>query len=320
MATAKNKKTLKYQIRLKGLDTPSGTIPLKALQEVCEILLSTAERGLRLAVEGSSVRPGRLPGWLTKSLDLTMTGIGKGSTIINIEAPYLGATAKEQIQQQDFWHVVPQTDDTAFSLLSKSVHDMTVGELESDFFDRGILESLSQFQPFLKTYADKIELHCRTRPKEHFKLGEAELEKIQKLKAKTPEPRAVMLSGEFDAIEHSRKRFHLVLSNGESVLGVIDPTYLGVEDMRQFWGKKATIKGIAHFRPSGRPRLIEAQIIKPMERGDAVFSTLPHVQTEASFVKEMKEAEMKRGWLKEVWGKWPGDEPIEELLAALNTN
>jgi hypothetical protein len=23
------------------------------------------------------------------------------------------------------------------------------------------------------------------------------------------------------------------------------------------------------------------------------------------------------GWLKEVWGKWPGDEPIEELLAAL---
>ena len=130
MAAAKSKKALKYQLRLKDLDTPRGTIPLKALQEVCEILLSTAERGLRLAVEGSSVRPGRLPGWLTKSLDLTMTGMGKGSTIINIEAPYLGATAKEQIQQQDFWHVVPQTDDTALSLLSKSVHDMTAGDLE----------------------------------------------------------------------------------------------------------------------------------------------------------------------------------------------
>jgi hypothetical protein len=24
------------------------------------------------------------------------------------------------------------------------------------------------------------------------------------------------------------------------------------------------------------------------------------------------------GWLKEVWDKWPGDETIEELLAALN--
>jgi hypothetical protein len=25
----------------------------------------------------------------------------------------------------------------------------------------------------------------------------------------------------------------------------------------------------------------------------------------------------QRGWLKEVWGKWPGDESIQELLAAL---
>ncbi len=25
----------------------------------------------------------------------------------------------------------------------------------------------------------------------------------------------------------------------------------------------------------------------------------------------------KTGWLKAVWGKWPGDEPIEELLAML---
>ena len=24
------------------------------------------------------------------------------------------------------------------------------------------------------------------------------------------------------------------------------------------------------------------------------------------------------GWLKEVWGKWPGDETIDELLAALD--
>ena len=25
------------------------------------------------------------------------------------------------------------------------------------------------------------------------------------------------------------------------------------------------------------------------------------------------------GWLNEVWGKWPGDESIEELLATLRT-
>ena len=26
-----------------------------------------------------------------------------------------------------------------------------------------------------------------------------------------------------------------------------------------------------------------------------------------------------RGWLKEIWGKWPGDESIEELLVQLDS-
>ena len=306
MAAARSKKTLKYQLRLQGLETSRGTIPLKALQEVCDLVLATAERGLRLSVEGSSVRPGRLPRWLSKSLDLTVTGIGKGSTVLNIEAPFLGTTAREHIRQQDLWHVVPKPDDTAFTLFAKSVHDTTAGELESDSYDRGVLESLLEFKPFLKNYADKIELRCPSRPREHFKLGEAELEKIQRLKAKTPEPRAVVLSGQFDAIEHSRRRFHLVLSNGDSVLGAIDPTYLGVEDMRQFWGKKATIKGIAHFRPSGRPRLIEAQIIKPMEEGDDMFSEIPQIQTEAPFFERNERGGDEAGVAQRSLGKMAG--------------
>jgi hypothetical protein len=28
----------------------------------------------------------------------------------------------------------------------------------------------------------------------------------------------------------------------------------------------------------------------------------------------------QQGWLKEVWGQWPGDEPIEDLLAALKND
>jgi hypothetical protein len=90
--------------------------------------------------------------------------------------------------------------------------------------------------------------------------------------------------------------------------------------LRQYWGQKATIKGIVHFRPSGRPRLIEAQMIKTMAEGEDVFNALPQVQTEATFLKELKDGDVKKGWLKDVWGKWPGEEPIEELLAALNNN
>jgi hypothetical protein len=312
-------KTRKYQLKLKGLVSPSGTISLKALQEVCDLLLGVAERGLRLAVEGTSVKRGRLPGWLTKSLDLKLIGLKKGSTVLAIEAPLLGQTAEEQIRQQDFWYVVPKPEDTALTLLAKSVHDTTKAVLDSDAYDGGILDSLIQFKPFLKSSAEEVELHCATRPKEHFRLGHQELAKIQHLKVKTPEPRAFVISGLFDVIEHNKRRFHLVLSTGESLLGTIDTEHLDVEQMRQFWGKKVTIKGLVHFRPSRRPRLLEAQVIKPMEQGEELFETLPEEPSQIEFLNLAREtAAARQGWLKEVWNKWPGDEPIEDLLAALN--
>lgn len=321
MGTSKHKKSLKYQLRLKGLTSPSGTIPLMVLKEVCDLLLGAAERGLRLAVEGASVKRGRLPGWLMNSLELTVTGIRKGSTVLSIEAPVLGETAKERIRQQDFWYIAPEPEDTALTLLSKSVHDTTAEALDSDTYDGGVLDGLLQFKPFLKNSAEKIELKCVSRPKERFELGERELTKIQRLRAKTPDPRSFVISGRFDVIEHQKKRFHLVLGNGETILGTIDTEHLDVEHMRQFWGKKVTIKGLVHFRPSGRPRLVEAQVIKAMEQGEEVFETLPQEPSQIEFLNSVRETAVTReGWLKEVWGKWPGDEPIEDLLAALNGN
>jgi hypothetical protein len=316
MARPRKNQVRKYQLKLKGLNTPSGTIPLKALEQLSSLLLEAAERGLRLAIEGNSVRPGRLPHWLSNSLDMTCTGLVKGSTVLNLEAPLLGVTAKDEILQQDLWYVVPRPEDTAFTLLSRSVHDTTAELLDSDTYDRGILDSLLQFRQFLRGYVDKIELTCKGRPGDRFQIGERELDKIQRLKAKIPEPRAHVISGHLDSIEHSKRRFHLVLSSNESILGTIDSQFLSVEDMRQYWGKKVTIKGMVHFRPSGKPRLIEAQVIKIMEEGEEVFDALPQVQIEAPFFTESGTT-ARTGWLREIWGKWPGDEPIEALLNAL---
>ncbi|HEY2920618.1 MAG TPA: hypothetical protein VGK77_16665 [Candidatus Binatia bacterium] len=252
-------------------------------------------------------------------MDLKLTGMKKGSTVLAIEAPVLGETAREQIGQEDFWYVVPKADDTALTLLARSVHDTTKEVLDSDAYDGGVLDSLLQFKSFLKSSAEKVELHCAERPKEYFKLDDQEIVKIQRLKARTPEPHAFMVSGLFDVIEHNRRRFHLVLSNGESLHGTIDTEHLDVEHMRQFWGKKVTIKGTVHFRPSRRPRLIEAQVINPMQEGEEVFETLPQEPSQIELLSSVRDAATRQGWLKEVWGKWPGDEPIEDLLAALKS-
>ncbi len=44
MGKSKHVKTLKYQLKLTGLDSASGTIPVRALREVCDLLLEAAER------------------------------------------------------------------------------------------------------------------------------------------------------------------------------------------------------------------------------------------------------------------------------------
>lgn len=52
-----------------------------------------SERALRLAIEGESVKVGRLPDWLEKSADLVLKGIKKGSTVLVFDAPTLGDVA-----------------------------------------------------------------------------------------------------------------------------------------------------------------------------------------------------------------------------------
>jgi hypothetical protein len=317
---SKHKHGVQYQLRLKGLHTPAGTISARALMDVLQRMIECAERGLRLAVEGESVKRGALPKWLGQSLDLTVTGLGRGSTVLEIEAPLLGETVGDRIAQQDMWYTPPSPNDTAFTLLSRSVRDTTAENLESDYYDGGVLSGLLALKPVLKTEATSIELRAKARRAENFKLGLAELEKVERLKQRTPEPRAFIVSGHLNSIEHHRRRFQLVLSDGQVVPGRVDAEFMDAEAMRQFWGRKVTIKGMVYFRPSGKIQLLESHLIKFMENGDEIFEAMPQEQTEAEFVRTVAQATERRGWLKNVWGKWPGDESVEDLLAALHQN
>lgn len=316
----KHKRGVQYELRLKGLSTPAGTISARALMDVLQRMIECAERGLRLAIEGESVKRGTLPKWLGQSLNLTVTGLGRGSTVLKIEAPLLGETVGDRISQKDMWYTPPQADDTAFTLLSRSVRDTTAENLESDYYDGGVLSGLLALKPVLKTEVTSIELRAKGRRGENFKLGLAEMEKVERLKQRTPEPRAFIVSGHLNAIEHHRKRFQLLLSDGQVVPGRVDAEFMDAEAMRQFWGRKVTVKGMVYFRPSGKIQLLESHLIKSMENGEEIFEAMPQEQTEAEFVRTVAQAGERRGWLKNVWGKWPGDESVEDLLAALHQN
>ena len=308
---------MRYKFKLKGLKTTDGTISIRALQLLVDTLIETCERGLRLAVQGESVKRGPIPGWLARSLDFTVTGIKKGSTTILVDAPPLRETAPDQIKQQDLWFSKPTPEDTAITLVSRSVKEVISQNFESYAYDKGVLDGLLSFDTFFKMYGDKVMVQASGRPAENFSLSASELEKVRELKAEIPDPIAIVISGKFDVIQHSSRKFHLVLSNGQVILGTIDRDILNVEDMRKFWGKKVTIKGILHFNPVRKIRLLEAQSIKLAEEGEEIFERLPPQGKPLTlFDLEVQKLDANLA-LKEIWGKWPGDESIEELLAAL---
>ena len=87
--------------------------------------------------------------------------------------------------------------------------------------------------------------------------------------------------------------------------------------MREFWGKRVTIKGLVHFNPGRKVRLFEAQSIKVAESGEEIFERVPKApQPQLLFDVESQKLS-GAPVLEDIWGKWPGDESIDELLTAL---
>ena len=66
-------------------------------------------------------------------------------------------------------------------------------------------------------------------------------------------------------------------------------------------------------------RSLEAQSVKPFEPGDKILQKIPgarkHTKQTGELVMEKKSNQQT---LRKMWGKWPGDESIEELLALLD--
>lgn len=306
-----------YEVKVNGLKTPDGSIPMVALKELCDGLIESSERALRLSIEGSSVKKGKVPSWLKKSVQFTITGIRKGSTVVEITAPTLDQAAPTQIKQQDLWYKLPDPEDTAITLLSKSIIDATSDKLESEYFDGGVLKSILSFKPFLKDYARSFELDSRIRPKEHFAIGAEQIEKVEQMKVKIPEPRAVVVSGFFNLIEHKGGHYKLELENGEKISGAIEPNFIEIENMRALWGEKVTLKGTAHFLPSGKVRYVKAEVIKPFQTGEEIFQSIPKSQLPFEFIEDLKKRHKTTSPLLEIWDEWPGEETIDELLDAL---
>jgi hypothetical protein len=311
-------KTVKYQIKLKGLKTPSGTISILALKDLASIIIENSERALRLAIEGYSLKKGQLPLWLKQAVDFNITSIRKGSTVLALEAPELCEVAAEQINQQNLWVNLPEPNDTALTIWAKSFNEATTEKYESEMYDKGLLTSFITFKEFIDKYAQSIEIDSQYDKKiSKLKIDNQQLERIQKLTAAIPESRKIILSGFIDVIEHQAGRFKLNLENEEKISGEIDRSILDLEVMRDYWGKKVTVRGMADYKPNGKVRFLRADLLKLFEESEKLFEEYMIIE-EPKLVYQISKNKSEVSPLKEIWGKWPSEESIDQILSELD--
>ena len=312
-------KTQHYQLRISGLREDEGQIKMATLRRVLDALLTTAERTTRLLATGAGSGKGARPHWLDATIDFTITGLKSGSTIFDVEAPRLGETAYEQFAQEDLWSKQPSLDETAVDLAAQSINETQTDDPVGDYFDSSVLQAILKFRKAARVAGVRYEMIPQGTAHGKFALDDSTCEYIKERLNDIPAPRSFVVSGRLDEIKHGNGRFRLLVSRKSTLFGRLDAASLSVEALRSLWGRQATVEGMVHFKANGEPRFIEARRISSQLEGDSVFEEMPSVEIQKShdlFPVQRKQAGAFDPI--ELAGAWPGDEPIEDLLAQLD--
>ena len=262
---------------------------------------------------------GARPQWLNDTIDFTIVGLKPGSTIFDIEAPQLGETACEQLAQADLWIKQPRLDETAADLAAKSINEIQTPDSVGDYFDSSVLQAILKFRKAAGVAGVRYEMIPHGTARGGFSLDENTCEYIKERLNDIPAPKSFVVSGRLDEIKHGNGRFRLLVSRKSALFGRLDTAALSLEALRPLWGKQTTVEGVVHFKANGEPRFIEARRISSQIEGDSVFEEMPSAEIRKSqdlFPVQRKQAGTFDPM--ELAGAWPGDEPIEDLLAQLD--
>jgi len=308
-----------YELRIRGLKEAPGKIKAAALIHTLDALTKTAERATRLLATGAGTARGSRPKWLSAATDFTISGFRPGSTICDIEAPSLRETASQAFGQPDFWSAELSLDDTALDLAARAIGEAQSENSSGDYFDSSVLEAIGSFGRAVREKQVRYELTPNSRAHEEFELDIQSCAQIRERLKALPQPRAFVVSGRLDEIKHGNGRFSLLINEQNRLFGRVDPASLNVESLRPLWGKQTTVEGIVHFKANGQSRLIEARRISGRVEGDSVFEEVPSVaRQELHDLFPHRDRRIQSFDPIELAGTWPGDEPLEDLLAQLD--
>jgi len=304
-------------ITLKGEAARPDGVTFRVLQTLVPVVSNTCRRVLRFQAEGRSHLM-RVPNWLNEVTDLELATHNQvssdaNSTRLVIKSPTLLDVAPQLFEQLPLFEASLRSQDTAFNLFEEALLDAVNGNANSARIDSAILSSAAEFSDVLDLGFSSISLNGGPRPAVH--ITRETLKTVEQLQKTAPESKKVVISGRLDSLTGSRRSFSLI-TGGRTIRG-----YFPTEDndrYKDLWDKRVVIDGDAVFKPSGEFSFVIANYIQPAGDNDDIWESIPRSspRTLDDVTPRTLMPPMVSG-AGRVFGKWPGDETDEEVMATL---
>lgn len=307
-----------YTIRLSGPGVAADPqrLPGRLVSDLLEAVDRNAKGAVRLRLEGRSTAGGPVPGWVRRAARFDLVGLLTVGPGVVISAPVLREALAEKFTQETLF-ADPDADRSAISLMTEGLDAALHGRTDTEAYDDSLLHSFANFSAVLQHDVETVEIRNGNPNSPCVTITPQGLQVVEQLHQATPQPRRVRIAGKLDAMRFSDRAFTLVLPTGKAIRGILADG--DAEALTPFFGRMTLVSGFAHFRPSGALSRIEAEHIEVgSERDLKMWAAIPRPLEAALELNERSRGAAARSGLASIYGKWPGEETDEELLALLD--
>lgn len=262
---------MEYEIKLSGTPFDDGAVDLDQLEIIAQHLHNIARGALQMRMFGSSYKRGRETEQITRALKIRLRGLSSGSTILHLECQPFRETLRNvqgSLFQQAILEKLP--NETPVSLVMESFQDALNPEVSAELLDKHLLKDLQSFKKALTNEAQTIQFSNRGSLPD-LQLRMSDFNRLKSIEEQTPNPQPVVISGIVEELKFSKAKVTFVPDQGRPITGFLGET-ISTSEMAGFWGQKVTIRGTAHFRPSGQMAFVEIVKVTLASQGDAYFS------------------------------------------------
>ncbi len=292
-------------------------VPSNALGTVLEVIPDAISHSIRMAVEGRSKAKGKRPQWLNAASDIRFLGHeGRDDTVLHFESPSLGDAAPYLYDQGELWPTKPTPQETGFDILHDVLLDVEKHNVDSDRFDRPLLERIGKFRKALNgTFQSMMIESKNVHGKQSFTITSELLDTAESLCRNTPLDQQVRIVGKLDMLRASTQSFGVILDDGQEIRGVM--TVGDLDQLTKLLNKRVLVLGKAIYRPSGKLLRVDAEAVSISSDHGKFFSSIPKPVMSKFDIRGFARGQQQKLGIAAIIGKWPSNETDVEIQLAL---